>query len=118
MKSLKDYKGEEAIELWADLAEPIAKIMADEEVKNSYGEGKPIITMVKTILKRHKEEAEEILLRIDDTPINALNLVTRTLSVALEVINDESVASFLLQDSEEVATTSGNVMAITTESVN
>lgn len=118
MKSLKDYKGEEAIELWADLAEPIAKIMADEEVKNSYGNGKPIIIMVKTILKRHKEEAEEILLRIDDTPINALNLVTRTLSVALEVINDESVASFLLQASEEEATTSGNVMEITTESEN
>ena len=32
MKKLSDYKGDEAIELWADLLEPMTEILGDKDI--------------------------------------------------------------------------------------
>ena len=75
MRKLSDYKGDEAIELWADLIEPIAMILADKSMEATIKSGKPKIVVAKEILKAHKKEATEILLRIDPEPLTGLNIM-------------------------------------------
>lgn len=94
MKKLSDYKGEEAIDLWADLMEPAARILADKQVSAVMQSKKPPIMIVHKILKTHKADAIEILTRIDDTPINGLNAVTRLLTLIGEMMEDETMKGF------------------------
>lgn len=102
MKKISDYKGEEAIELWADLMKPILEILSDEDIVNAIKSGQPALKIAPKILKKHKKEASEILLTIDDTPLNGLNVLTRTIDVILEFMNNEEVSTFFaIAESEE-----------------
>lgn len=103
MKKLADYKDAEAIELWADLLEPITKIMADKDVANTVKSGKAPFMIASEILKSHKEDAITIILRIDPTPIDGLNLIVRIVDIVMEIMNNEEVKGFFA--SAEQATT-------------
>ena len=94
MKRLSDYKGDEAIELWADLLEPLTEILTDKEIANTFRSGKSKILIAKTILKDHKKDAEKILLRIDPTPIDGLNIVLRLVALLGELGESEELKSF------------------------
>ena len=94
MKKISDYRDEEALELWADIMETASAIVADPELKKIIDSKKPKIMLAHYILKNHKEEAKEILLRIDPTPINGLNFLTRILSVVSEIGDSEELADF------------------------
>lgn len=80
---------EDALDLFADLLEPVAEILADEElVKTIRSDGK-LVTAVKLAIKRHKREVVEILARLEDKapeeyevnllalPVKLLNLLGR-----------------------------------------
>lgn len=101
MKRLSDYKDEEAIELWADLLEPVANILADKEIATLLQSNTPKIKVASAIIKKHKEEAKEILLRIDDTPINALNFATRIVNIILDFENSKEISGFFGQSEQE-----------------
>ena len=95
MRRLSDYQGEEAIELWADLIEPIAKIMADKKIAQIFQSGKPPVLAVKQILKTHKKEATEILNRLDpEEPINGINIVGRAIAIIMELTESEELKDF------------------------
>ena len=94
MKRLSDYKGDEAIELWADLLEPLTIILGDPEIKKVMESGKPIMLMAKEILSLHKVEVVDILARIDDTPVDGLNLIVRLMNLLAEIGENESTKSF------------------------
>lgn len=94
MKRLSDYKGEEAIELWADLLDPLTEILTDEELQKETRAGKPKIVLAKIILKNHAKEAEQLLLRVDPTPIDALNIVLRLVGLINEIGQHEDIKSF------------------------
>lgn len=95
MKKLSDYKGEDAIDLWADLLDSIIAIFADEEVSKVTGSGQPPLIIAKTIIKSHKKEAVDILLRIDPTPVDGLNVVIRLLDVINEIEESPEIMDFL-----------------------
>ena len=94
MKKLSDYKGDEAIELWADLLDPISTILTDEGVRKAVQSGQPKITIVKEILKNHKKEAIDVMLRIDPEPIDAINLVLRLAGVVADLGKYPGIKSF------------------------
>lgn len=113
MKRLSDYTGEEAIELWADLLEPINTIMADESVLNILkSEDKSKIQIASAILKSHRKEAEEILLRIDPDPINGLNIVVRLVAVIVELGENEDIRGFF-GFAEQAQTDNGSSGSVT-----
>lgn len=105
MKKLSDYKGDEAIELWADLLEPLTTILTDENVRNVIKSGKSKIEIAKTLLKDHKSEVITIMLRIDSTPIDGLNIVTRLIALLSDIGSNEEIKSFFGY-AEEVKTDS------------
>lgn len=94
MKRLSDYKGEEALNLWVDLLEPITNIFADKEMITAFKSGKPKMLVAKDLLSKHREDAEKILLRIDDTPLNGLNVLTRLVAIIVDIGENEDIKPF------------------------
>lgn len=94
MKRLSDYEGDEAIELWADLLEPIARILSNKKIKELYESGAPKVLLAKEILKQNKKDATEVINRIDPTPFNALTLIARVISILTEIEETEELKSF------------------------
>ena len=94
MVRLTDYEGEEAIELWADLLDPISHIINDANIANVIRSGKTRLVIAQEILKKHKKEAEQILLRIDPEPINGLNFVVRLIEILADIGNNEEIKPF------------------------
>jgi len=94
MVRLTDYEGEEAIELWADLLDPISNIINDANIAKVIRSGKTRLVIAQEILKRHRSDAEKILLRIDPEPINGLNLVVRLIAILADIGSNEEIKSF------------------------
>lgn len=108
MKKLSDYKGDEAIELWADLLEPLTKILGDKKIQNVIQSGKPKLLIAKEILKAHKKEATEILLRVDPEPIDGLNIIVRLVAVLADIGENEEIKTFFgFAEQEQTDTESG-----------
>lgn len=103
MKRLSDYKGDEAIELWADLLDPISDILTDKEVALVTKQGQAPIIIAKTILKKHKAEAADILLRIDPTPLDGFNFIMRLVNLVTEIGENSEIQSFFGYAAQEKA---------------
>jgi predicted ribonuclease YlaK len=107
MKRLSDHKGEEAFDLWVDVLDLVTEMFEDKElladVKRAQEEesSKAKVVIAKGILKRHKAEAIKILLRIDPTPLDGLNIVTRLMAVIMELGESEEVKSFFASAAQE-----------------
>lgn len=107
MKKLSDYKDEAAIDLWADLLENASVIFTDPKVKAVANGSK--IELAKTMLKLHKKEVCEMLLTIDDEPINGLNILIRLVSILNEIGEDPELRDFFgLQGRKEEQESSGS----------
>ena len=115
MKKLSDYKGEEAIELWADLLDPFIEIIGDPNISGLLKAKKPPVITAREILKNYKKQATEILLRIDPTPVNGLNILIRLISLLTEIGNDPTMKSFFESsaEAEKGETPSGSAMVNT-----
>jgi len=102
MKKLSDYTGVEAIELWGELLEPMANIIADPEIAGMFKESVPTLKIVSTVLKTHAKDASDMLLKIDDTPLTAVNAVARLVNVFTEFTENEELKDFFgLAEQEE-----------------
>lgn len=89
---LSDYKNEDAVEIIADIIEPLSVIFTDEEIKNEKNRMKAIAKA----LKKYKKEVIQILARIDGVPVDKYECNALTLPIkVLEVMNDKEVQDFL-----------------------
>ena len=114
MKKLSDFKGEEAIDLWADLLDYATVIFTDPEVRKL--RKAPKATIAKVMLKLHKKEVCNMLLTIDDTPIDGLNIMIRLISLLKEIESDPDLKDFFdLQGQREKTESSGSATAATKE---
>lgn len=91
MKTLADYKGEEALALLADIMEPLAVVLADDEIQAIAKVGGAPIKYIKPMLKNHPTEIVEVLARIADQPVeeyrDSINVFTLPAQL-LAFIND------------------------------
>ncbi len=90
---LSDYKGEDAIDLLADLLEPISKICTDEVLQKKVEAEEHQLKIVAYLLRSHKHEVIEIMARIDgvDPAEYKVSALTLPLKV-IELLNDKEVA--------------------------
>lgn len=94
---LSDYKGEEALDVLADIIEPVTLILGDKEIQELAKEHKgPLIKFVKPMIKNHKREVLEILARLENEPVEKykekVNILTLPTAI-LELINDPEIQS-------------------------
>lgn len=104
---------EESLDLFADLLEPVAEILSDDEVKRAFR--KKQVKGVKVAIKNHKAAIIEILALLDGVPVEEyrVNVLTLPLKV-IELLNKPEVASlFQSLGQEKDAAASGSVTATT-----
>lgn len=97
---LSDFKGEDALDVLADIIEPATEIVNDEEIKDAFsdeGKGKKLAAVVKIALKKHKHAVLEILAACEQKPydeyVQTVTVFTLPLK-ALEIFNDKELVAF------------------------
>lgn len=119
---LSEIKGEKAIEVFADLLEPISKIVADEEVRKSFNSGDSKVEIIKKLLKGHAKEIIEALAILEGQPVEEYSKTVDFFALPsklIEFFNDEAVVQlFTLQGQKKALAPSGSVMENTEESKN
>lgn len=92
---LSEYRGEDALDVLADLVEPAIEIMGDKEFVQAYRDRK-IPKAVKTAIKNHKKSVLEIMAATEreDVEEYAKKVNVFTLPAKLiELLNDKEVIS-------------------------
>lgn len=112
---LSEYKNEDALDLLADILEPISKILVDKQVQRlNLDDAKGRMEAVKYLLKSHKKEIIEIMARIDNIPLEQYEANILTLPIKLlELFNDEELISFFRSQGLMMG---GNIFGSATES--
>lgn len=89
MRKLTEIKGEEALDVLAEILVPIVEIANDEEVRE--GMEKNVAKCVSIALKKHKEEVMDILRAIDgkEPDVDLLTLPV----ILMEVFSEPAVQS-------------------------
>ena len=107
---ISEFKNEKALDVLADLIDPLSVILTDDEIKRVYKEEKSKLKLIKTLLKTHKAEIIQILAILDDTPVEDYKVNVLTLPVKLmEVLNDPTIQElFTSQGQENTETSSGS----------
>lgn len=106
---LKDIQGDKALDTLADLLDPIAHIMADDEMISIFKSGQKL-KAVQHAIKEHKQEVTTILALLDgeDPATYKVSLITLPIKL-MELLNDEDLQGlFQLQGLTE--TSSGSAM--------
>lgn len=92
MRKLSEIKGEEALDVLAEILIPITEIVKDDEVKEGFE--KNVATCVAVALKKHRDEVMDILSAVDGKPREELYIDLLTLPTAMiEILNEPSVQS-------------------------
>lgn len=120
MKHLSEYKDEEALDMLAELIDPVIAIFGDEEVANFYRSG-VLIKAVQAAIKNHKEDVMNMLAILERVPREEYHCNLLTLpKVLLNVFNDPELKDFFTEQSEEMISKepSGSVTENTKEEAN
>jgi hypothetical protein len=67
---LSEIKGDRALDVMADLIDPIASIMSDKELVSAMNSKLPTLLIAKKILKSKKKEIITILALLNDEDVN------------------------------------------------
>lgn len=88
---LSEVKGERALDVLADIIEPISEIIADKEVAKTLRSGKKS-KAVSLAIKNHKKAVIEVLAALDGKSVNEYecNLLSLPKQV-LDIVNDPAV---------------------------
>lgn len=115
---MRTLTNDESLELFADLVEPVAAIIIDEEVRKALSDNKKA-RAVKLAIKRHKHEVLEILALIDGVPIDDYKVSVLTIPVRLmEIVNrPEFTELFTSQGQTSAANVSGSATENTGDGV-
>ena len=113
---LSDIKGERAIEVIADLIEPIANIASDKEcadlfsVKPVNGEDKNVtarkhlVKKVPLLLKTHKHDVIQVIATIDGKSVEEMNLFSITAAL-IGIVQDEALIELFTSAARSVEET-------------
>lgn len=105
---LSDYKGEEALDVLADIIEPLTVILGDPKMQELAEKEAAPVAYIKPILKDHKKEIIEVLARLENETVEQYksHMTILSLPVALlSLINDPEVQN-LFHSQEQSKVTS------------
>ncbi len=112
---LSEYKDGEALELLADLIEPVSSILADKDISALQKDGASVAKIASAAIKGHKEEVLRIMAALDGVPFEDYHCNILTLPKRLiEILNDKDLQDFFSsQGQTEEQTSSGSASANT-----
>lgn len=115
-----DFKGEKALEVFADLLEPATEIINDKKVKELFQKkGTPLLKVVKVAIKEHKKEVVQIMAILNDKTVeeytNQISILTLPMEF-LQLVNNPAIKElFTLQGQNADTMNSGSAMENTEE---
>ena len=124
---LSEVKGEKALDMFADLIEPVTEILDDKEIakiwksrrKDGAGTKAILGRAVSAAIKNHKQAVIQILATLDDVPVEQYECNIMSLpKKMLDILNDPAIFELFTLQGQETQTTSGSAMVNTTESGN
>lgn len=119
MKKLSEYQNEEAIDLLADILDPVAMILGDKKVQTLIKSNVPKLKIVQHLLKNHSKEVVKVLARLEGKKVSEYKCNILTLpKVMLEIMDDEELVNFFqsqVQSSDVSASTSATANIKETE---
>lgn len=93
MRKLSEIKGEEALDVLAEIIEPAAEIFTDENVKKAL-KSESRIKAAKIILKDHKKAILALMAALEETPVEEYKPTLLALpALILGVLNDPELQS-------------------------
>lgn len=112
---LSEYQGEEALDLLADMIEPISDIMTDKEIGETWKINR--FKAIKLAIKNHKRAVIEVMALLDGVPVEEYKCNLFTLPVKiLELLNDPALVQlFTYQGQTGDAKSSGSATVSTVE---
>lgn len=91
---LSEYKGEKAIEVFANLLEPIAEMMGDGQLSKDIEENKSKAVIVANLMKNHPKSIIKVLAILDDADPETYEVNFVDIPVKLfELLNDKALTS-------------------------
>ena len=112
---LSEIRGEEAMEVLADIIEPAGTIMGDKEIVDGIRSKEDRMKTISTVLRKYKKEVVQILAATERKNVKEYMKEVNVLSLPLkllEIFNDEELMSFF---SPQDQTTSGKPFGSVTE---
>lgn len=92
-RNLADIKDDEALDLLADILDPVIEIASDPKVKEMVGDEKiSRVQAVQYVIKNHKKPIMQILAMLDGVPVEEYHCNLLTLPAKLlAIFNDPEV---------------------------
>lgn len=91
MRSLTEIKGDDALDLVADILEPATEIMSDKKVKTAY-HTKNMASAVKVAIKDHKDAVRLVLALLNEEDAKAYDpSVADIVKGALQILSDKAL---------------------------
>lgn len=118
MRKISDIRGEDALDVLADIMEPASEIMADEEIASMYRSGNRI-KAISTAIKNHKKSVIHVLAILDgeDPDGYSPSLISLPTKI-IEILNDPELDMvFTSQGQMQGENASGSAMENTEEIV-
>ena len=98
---LSEIKGDRALEVIADIMEPISNIVSDKEAKKAFqnAEKEPIVKVLPQLIKTHKQDIYKMLAIIDGVSVDEYKKSSNMMKLLQDfsdIITDESVQSLFI----------------------
>ena len=105
---LSEYQGEAALDILADLIEPVGEIMSDKEIGEVFKENR--FKAIGMAIKNHKKAVIQIMSTMDGVPVDEYKCNVFTLPVKImELLNDPALVQlFTYQGQMGDANSSGS----------
>ena len=112
---LSEYHGEAALDILADLIEPVGEIMSDKEIGEVFKKNR--FKAIGLAIKNHKKAVMQIMAVLDGVPVDEYKCNVFTLPAKiLELLNDpELIQLFTYQGQTGDANSSGSASENTEE---
>lgn len=110
MRKLSEIKDEEALDLLADILEPVINIFGDKDIAKVYKNGEKL-KAVQLAIKNHKSDVIILLATLEGVPVDEYHCNIFTLpKTLLEIFNDPELTGFFESQSQtDSEATSGSV---------
>lgn len=119
MRRLSDLRDEEALDVLADILDPVAEIMRDKQIADAFEPDSKVtmLEVAKMMIKGHKRAVMQIMAVLEGVPFEEYHCNFLTLPInLLKIINDKELKSFFtLQAQMDSESGSGSAMENTEE---
>ena len=117
MRKLSEFRDEEALELLADLLQPLSQIASDSSFRTAWKSGAKVYDVAKLLIKGHKSEVMDIMASLEGVPREEFHCNVLTLPMMLvSILNDEDFMAFFASAGQSILTdNSGSVTEIIEE---